>query len=471
MSGPQINRANWTKERILAFRKFVSGDEDAKFRGVKKNGIPYKNAVRVKALVARHSTYSFSLDRKKQLVATGGGFGPRKILTDDQVQRTAIYLFRHKGAGVGKTPSIYNYMKTKYINVSYKKVEKAIQSLAAYQKYSARHVKKPAVRKVIVSEAPGKEIDTDVMYFSTQYYMPSHNEGFGALAVVVDRFSGYIGIMPLLHKTRAEIKVQSAMIVGDRTQRIITRSGFPRYRGGTIFHDDGVEYSTDFGHKMEEIGYNDVVISKAAGAPSPHAEGAVGIIRRLVNTKLTSGGQRPAKKTKGQSWWPMVKGLVRTYNEMPMTDARAPYSPNQIIKLPTGKRRAMVAAMRKAGQKRVDKAPGRMIVAEGRPAKVPKTLLILKVGDRVRYAVEHIRKTGANKRPFPKQRWSGKVHRVSRVIPRMLGFAMYALAGLPRQRFEREDLQLIEGTAHDRDTSEPGESERKSRLKRPRSLG
>ena len=37
MSGRQINRANWTKERITAFKRFLNGDTDASFRGKKPN--------------------------------------------------------------------------------------------------------------------------------------------------------------------------------------------------------------------------------------------------------------------------------------------------------------------------------------------------------------------------------------------------------------------------------------------------
>jgi hypothetical protein len=70
-------------------------------------------------------------------------------------------------------------------------------------------------------------------------------------------------------------------------------------------------------------------------------------------------------------------------------------------------------------------------------------LAILEVGDHVRAALEKLMKTGAMKRPFPKQRWSSKVYRIATVKSRKLGFARYILAGRPKQRWEREDLQLV----------------------------
>ena len=122
-----------------------------------------------------------------------------------------------------------------------------------------------------------------------------------------------------------------------------------------------------------------------------------------------------------------------------MTDARAPYSPNQLKKMSARKRATITTGMIKRGQKRLDKQPGRIDPNTG--AKVSKSLKILKVGDKVRYAIENIRKTGANKRPYPKQRWSDSVHTVIRVIRRKLGFATYVLSNLPKKRFEREDIQ------------------------------
>lgn len=430
-TGLQINRADWTKERIAAFRRYLGGDHAVTFRGKKKNGELYKKALSVAKLIEYYKPLEFSF-RKGAVHVTGGGFGPRQILTDQQVAQKAAALYKHKETGLGKAPSIYNFMKTKYVNVSYKKVDVAIQALPQYQKYQARHVRKPKVRKVIISHAPGQSIDTDVMKFSTMYYRPSMNEGFDALAVVVDRFSGFIAVAPLKNKKGGK----TADVVAQKTADMITRGGFPRKQGGTIFHDNGVEYREIFPERMRQIGYSNVVISTAAGAPSAHAERAVGIIRKLINIKLTSGGQRPAKYT--QKWWPLAKTLVRGYNATPMTDARAPYSPNQLKVMTGGKRTAIRQAMNKQGAKRMDKAPSRLDASGN---KVTKMLKVLSVGDRVRYAVEHVRKTGANKRPYPKQRWSSTIHAVARVIKRKLGYANYSLDGRPGKRYEREDLQ------------------------------
>ena len=273
------------------------------------------------------------------------------------------------------------------------------------------------------------------MYFSHDFYRPAHNEGYDALALIVDRFTGYIAIAPLKHGKGKK----TADVVAHVTARMINSQGFPSKRGGTIFHDNGVEYREIFPEKMRQVGYKDVVISAAAGAPSAHAERAVGIIRKLVNQKLSANG-RPKKHQ--ERWWPMVRAIVSSYNKTPMTDARAPHSPNELKTMGLAKRREVVNAMMAQGEKRVRRVPGR---TDSTGAKVSKQLKILKVGDSVRYAIEHIRKdagiSGTKKRAYPKQRWSDSVHTVLRVVKRKLGFASYVLSGLPKRRFEREDLQ------------------------------
>ena len=132
--------------------------------------------------------------------------------------------------------------------------------------------------------------------------------------------------------------------------------------------------------------------------------------------------------------------MVRWYNDTPMTDYRAPYSPNELKTFTGAKRKEIMKKMMESGMKRVN----RMGMREDETgARVSKQLKILKVGDRVRYALENVRKTGAAKqlRDRPRQRWSDSVHTVARVVNRKLGFAVYVLDGLPRRRFEREDLQ------------------------------
>ena len=218
-TGQQINRANWTKQRIAAFRAYLGGNHKVTFRGRKKSGEPYKKSLSVAKLIEYYKPLAFSV-RKDGVYVSGGGHGPRKILTDDQVRAKAAALYKHKETGLGKAPSIYNYMKTKWINVSYKKVEQAIQKLPAYQKYQARHVAKPKVRKVIISRGPGTTIDTDVMKFSREYFEPSMNEGFDALAVVVDRFSGFIAVTPL----KAKEGGKTADVVAHKTARSRARA-------------------------------------------------------------------------------------------------------------------------------------------------------------------------------------------------------------------------------------------------------
>ena len=327
-------------------------------------------------------------------------------------------------------------MNRKYINVSYKKVEKAIQSLPSYQKYQARHIKKPKARKVIVSKIPGEAIDTDVMYFSKGFYRPIDNEGFNALCIVVDRFSGYIGVAPL----KAGKNQKTADVVALKTAQIINAPSFPK-RKGTIFHDNGVEYMGIFPDKMRQLGYDNVVVSLAAGAPSSHAERAVGILRKLLNQKLSADSDRPPRKEK-ESWWPLIRNIAKSYNDTPMTDARAPHTPNELIRMKPSDRKKIATLMMRAGATRVRKQPGRIDPNTG--AKVSKQLKILKRGNRVRYAIENLRKDrglgNAGKRSYPKQRWSDTVHTITKIVVRKFGFAPYVLSGLPRRRFEIEDL-------------------------------
>ena len=246
MSGRQINRANWTKERISAFKRFLNGDSGARFRGKKPNGDYYKKELSVSKLIDYYKPTRFSVSKGKLMVD-----GTREILTDDQVRTKAIGYYRHKENGLGRAPSIYNYMKTKFANVSYKKIEKAVQSVPAYQKFQARHVKKPKSRAIIVSRSPGQNIDTDVMYFSSEYYTASHNEGYDALVVLVDRFSGYIAISPL---RRGKGK-KMADVVAHKTARLLNSQGFPKKANGVIFHDNGVEYREIFPEVMRQNNY------------------------------------------------------------------------------------------------------------------------------------------------------------------------------------------------------------------------
>ena len=441
----RINGANWTKERIQAFWKFLSGDKDAKFRGRKSSGEMHKYPTSVAKLIDYYKPLQFST-KKGSVLVTGGGFErPRVILTDEGIKKKAIALYKHKENGLGKAPSIYNWMKLKYANLSYRKVESAIKSLASYQKYQARHVKKQPARKVIASTGPGEDIDTDLMSFSTKgkraYYDKRHNEGFTGLAVVVDRFSGYLAVAPWVDRKQTAQRPggKSAAVIAGITSRMIQAAEFPSKRGGTIFHDNGVEYGSVFPGKMRDIGYTSVVVSKTAGAPSAHAERAVGIIRKLINIKLTADGTKAKAKT--QSWWPLARKIVQNYNNSPMTDVRAPYTPNQLKRFRGARLAEIRRKMNAQGFKRVSKAPSR-ITPDG--ARVSKVLSVLSVGDRVRYAVEHVRKTGANKRPYPKQRWSDSIHRVEQIIIRKLGFANYRVSRLPKRRFEREDLQKVQ---------------------------
>ena len=429
---PGINHAVWTRERIIAYKKYLNGSKGIEYRGKKANGEMYKRSVPVSKLIARNPSYTYSVSSGKLMVDDGER--KREVLSEDAVESLVKRLYKNKAIAVGKTPSIYNWMKVRYVGFGYKKIEKILKSIPEYQKYQARHLQKKKSRTIVVSHKAGENIDADLMFFSKKYYKPSMNDNNQGLLVVVDRFSGYIAVRPVKFGETQK----SAPVVTRLMESILRQQGFPRARGATVFTDNGAEFQGVYQERMRQLGYNHVIISQSAGAPSPHAERAVGIIRKLINQKLSANA---APKKESQRWWPMVRDLVRSYNDTPMTDARGPETPNQLKALSGAKRLEVVRRMQTHGMKRLGmaknsrKGPGN--------AKVQKTLKILQEGDHVRAALEKLRKTGAMKRPFPKQRWSSKVYRVARVVTRKLGFARYILSGLPRQRWEREDLQLV----------------------------
>lgn len=438
MSGLQINRINWTKDRIRAYRRYLKGDKEATFRGVRSDGTPYKKSIRVGTQIDRYShVLKFSV-KNEQVWVADETYGNRRILTDEQVHKMAQRLYKNKAIGVGKAPSIYNFMKRKYVNVGFKKIERAIKALDSYQMYEARHVAKPKHRAIIVSSGPGRQIDADTMFFSKKYFAKSQNEGYDALTVLVDRFSGYIGIEPLAapsSKNEFQVGTHGAEPTARNIIRIF-KTGFPRAKNGYLFTDGGSEFKSVFPSEMKRMNYRHTIISTAAGAPSAHAERAVGIIRKLINQKLTADGTRPRKKS--QSWWPMARDLVRDYNNKPMTDARRPRTPNELKTYTGAKAKEIVRLMTEAGEKRIG-AAGRVVDGN----RVSKVLEVLRVGAKVRHAVTHVRKTGANKRSHPEQRWSGTVHTVTKVGARKVGFARYKISGMPKRWFEREDLQLV----------------------------
>ena len=428
------NRTVWDRDKIIAVKKFVQGNKSAEFYGVKRNGEKYKTARPVSWLMNKHPKWTFSVSGTKLLLDDGSEHGKRQVLSPEAVERLVKSLYKNKAIAVGKAPSIYNYMKTKYIGFGYSTVAKHLKSIPEYQKYQARHLKKGKSRSVVIARAPGAEIDVDLMFFSKKYYNPKMNDNMQGLIVIVDRFSGYLAVKPISFGEKGK----SADIVTRKVEQMLRTDSFPKAQGRTIFHDGGVEFKDVFPARMQQLGYTDVVISQAAGAPSPHAERAVGIIRKLINQKLSANAP-PKKMT--QRWWPLAREIVNSYNDTPMTDARAPHTPNQLKRFRGAKAAGIVRAMQKSGAKRIGIEKNSRAGPGG--ARVQKTLKILAVGDYVRAALEKLSKTGSQKRPFPTQRWSSKVYRIAKVLSRKIGFARYQLSKLPRQRFEREDLQLV----------------------------
>ena len=426
-----VNHAVWSRERIMAYKKFLNGVQNAEYRGKKQNGDYYKNAVPVSKLIAR-SSVKFSVSGGKLMVSDGDK--KKEVLSGEAVEKMVRRLYKNKAIALGKAPSIYHWMSIRYAGFGYKKVESVVKSIPEYQLYQARHLQKKKSRTIIVSRAPGTELECDLMFFSTKYYDPAQNDNNQGLLVVLDRFSGYIAVRPI-HKG---VNGKSAEVVTRKMENILRSPGFPKAKDVTLFHDGGGEFGAVFRERMEQLGIKDVTISSAAGAPSVGVERAVGILRKLVNQKLSANA---APRKDSQSWWPMVRGLAKSYNDTPMTDARAPSTPNQLKRLSGSGALAVVRKMQKRGAKRLGMAKNSREGPSG--AKVQKTLKVLRVGDKVRVALENVRKTGGLKRAYPTQRWSSKVHSVLEVKSRKLGFAVYVVSDLPKRRFEREDVQLV----------------------------
>ena len=361
-----VNAVVWNRDKIIAIRKYVNGNKDAEFFGIRRNGAKYKNPMKVEAMIRKHPSWKYSVKAAKVLVDDGNG--PREILSPEAVERLVTSLYKNKAIAVGKAPSIYNYMKTKYVGFGYARVEKVMKAIPSYQKYEARHVKKIKSRTIIVSRAPGLEIDTDLMFFSKRYYKSSMNDNMQGLIVVVDRFSGFLAVRPISFGEHQK----SAEIVTRKTEELLRSDNFPKVKGRTIFHDDGPEYRGTFPMRMSQIGYTDVVISKAAGAPSPHAENAVRIIRKLINQKLSASGP---PKAGSQRWWPLARQLVKSYNDTPMTDARAPLTPNQLKSYRGSRAASIVKAMQTSGIKRLSLRNRTRRTSSG--AIVPKTLQVI----------------------------------------------------------------------------------------------
>jgi len=429
-----VNRTPWSRERIISYKKYLQGDKERTFRGVTKAGKPYAKAVPVRNLIEKTSV-KYSVKGGK-LYADDQKNGNREVLSPEAVERMVKNLYRNKAIAVGKAPSIYQYMKVKYCGFGYKMIEKHMKSIPEYQLHQAVHLKKTKSRAVVISRAPGSEIDSDLMFFSKKYYDPSQNDNMQGLIVVVDRFSMFLAVKPISFGE----KQKSAEIVSRKVEQMLRSDSFPKTRSRTIFTDGGVEYSQMFSSRMKQLGYNHVVISQAAGAPSPHAERAVGIIRKLINQKLSANAP---PKAESQRWWPMARALVSSFNNTPLTDARAPHTPNQLKRMRGARAAAVVRAMQGQGAKNLGMDKNSRTLPGG--AKVQKRLPVLQVGSRVRIALEKLSKDSGmtGKRPYPKQRWSSKIYTILRVVARKLGFARYTVRGAPRQRFEREDLQLI----------------------------
>ena len=140
MGGRGVNNIPWSRERIMAYKKYLQGNKSIEFRGRKKDGEYYKKGQLVSKLIARNPSYTYSVRQGKLIVDDGDR--KREVLSEEAVEKLVRRLYKNKAIALGKAPSIYNWMKLRYVGFGYKRVEAILKSIPEYQMYQARHLQK-----------------------------------------------------------------------------------------------------------------------------------------------------------------------------------------------------------------------------------------------------------------------------------------------------------------------------------------
>ena len=97
---PGINHAVWTRERIIAYKKYLNGSKGIEYRGKKANGEMYKRSVPVSKLIARNPSYTYSVSSGKLMVDDGER--KREVLSEDAVESLVKRLYKNKAIALGK---------------------------------------------------------------------------------------------------------------------------------------------------------------------------------------------------------------------------------------------------------------------------------------------------------------------------------------------------------------------------------
>ena len=113
-----IAQARWTRERIIAYKKYLQGDKSVEFRGAKHGGEPYKSAVPVGKLIER-SKHKFKVSGSKLLVEVGDKW--LEIISEDALEKLVQRLYKNKAIALGKAPQcgavegLLHHIRTKSI--------------------------------------------------------------------------------------------------------------------------------------------------------------------------------------------------------------------------------------------------------------------------------------------------------------------------------------------------------------------
>ena len=106
LSNNKMNRISWTRQRISDYIRYLQGDRDRTFRGKKKDGTPYRNAVPVRTLIERQSSVKYSTANNK--LYADDGKNKLRIISPESVEKMVKALYKNKAIAVGKAPSIFD---------------------------------------------------------------------------------------------------------------------------------------------------------------------------------------------------------------------------------------------------------------------------------------------------------------------------------------------------------------------------
>lgn len=113
-----LTRGNWPDERVAHVRKYLrdpSSDPDL----VKRQLDYYKN-------------FTFKLRSNRVIARRTTDGSEKELLGDDQVVNLVKQLYAKSDDSVGKVPKMYKTLSKQYWNVSWPKVQKAVESLPNY---------------------------------------------------------------------------------------------------------------------------------------------------------------------------------------------------------------------------------------------------------------------------------------------------------------------------------------------------